>query len=131
MLFATDWSGFGLQPDVLAAGAAISGVFDLEPLIQVPLLNSDLRLDLATARAMSPVRLSSQVAAPLLLAVGADETSEFVRQSQLQWEAWPTCRPPRASGPLVVPNRHHFSVLSDLENPASELFERLFALFPA
>jgi arylformamidase len=131
MLFATDWSTYGLRPDVLAAGASISGLFDLEPLVQVPFLNADLRLDVATARAMSPVRLSSRAAAPLLLAVGADETSEFVRQSQLQWDAWPSCHPFGASGPLVVPNRHHFSVLSELENPASELFERLFALLSA
>ncbi len=131
MLFATDWSTYGLRPDVLTAGASISGLFDLEPVVQVPYLNSDLRLDVATARAMSPVRLSTRVDAPLLLAVGADETGEFVRQSQLQWDAWPASRPRGASGPLLVPNRHHFSVLSDLVDPSSELFKRLFALFPA
>ncbi len=130
MLFATDWSKYGLQADVLAAGAAISGVFDLEPLVLVSFINTDLRLDTATARAMSPVRLSTRVEAPLLLAVGAAETGEFIRQSQLQWDAWPACHPPHSSGPLLVPDRHHFSVLSDLGDPTSELFKRLFALIP-
>jgi arylformamidase len=130
MLFATDWARYGVSPQVLAAGVAISGVFDLEPLVQVS-FNADLRLDTATARAMSPAHMSSRLAAPLLLAVGARETSEFIRQTLLLWDAWPACRPARASGPLRVPNKHHFSILSELGNPASELSKSIGALFIA
>lgn len=129
MLLATDWARCGVAPGMVVAGAAISGVFDLEPLVQVS-FNADLRLDAATARAMSPVHLAPTSAAPLLLAVGANETSEFIRQSRLLWDAWPACRPAGASGPFLVPDRHHFSVLSDLGDPASALWRRVEALIP-
>jgi arylformamidase len=129
MLFATEWARYGLSPHVLSAGVAISGVFDLEPLVQVS-FNADLRLDTATARAMSPVHVSRRLAAPLLLAAGAQETSEFVRQTHLLWEAWPECRPAGASEPLLVPEKHHFSVLSELADPESELSRRIGVLLP-
>ncbi len=130
MLFATEWSRYGVSPHLLAAGAAISGVFDLEPLVQVS-FNTDLRLDLPTARALSPVHMSPTVTAPMLLAVGAHETTEFIRQTQLLWDAWPGCRPADASGPVLVPATHHFSVLSELGDPGSELSRGIAALIPA
>ena len=121
MLYATDWARDGVPPQTICGGLSISGVFDLEPLLLAS-MNADLRLDRATARAMSPVLLAAQVTAPLLLAVGAAETSEFVRQSALLWNAWPDCRPTATVGPLCIPDRHHFSVISDLGNARSELF---------
>ncbi len=129
MLMATDWTSYGLSQQVLAGGVAISGVFDLEPLVQAS-LNTDLRLDTATARAMSPIHMAPACAVPLLLVVGARETSEFLRQTQLLWDAWPGCRPRDASGPLLVPERHHFSVLSELGDPASELSRHIAAWWP-
>ena len=120
MLFATDWQAYGVPAGAIAAGVAISGVFDLEPLVQVS-FNTDLRLDTVNARAASPVYRTPQVRAPLLLAAGAGETGEFIRQSWLLWERWPECHPSGRNGPLFVPERHHFSVVSDLGDPGSEL----------
>jgi arylformamidase len=122
-LFATDWAAYGVPDGSIVGGVAISGVFDLEPLVRST-MNADLRLDVPTARGLSPVYYPSRVRAPLLLAVGARETSEFVRQTQLLWEQWPERRPPRASAPLQVEDRHHFSVLSDFADPGSELFRQ-------
>ena len=130
MLFATDWAAYGVSPYVLAAGIAISGVFDLEPLVEVS-FNDDLRLDVATARAMSPIHRVPAGGAPLLLAVGANETSEFIGQTHRLWDAWPACHPTGASAPLVVAQRHHFSILSDLGDPGSELCAAVSGQFPA
>jgi len=66
---------------------------------------------------VSPIHLRPRVAVPMLFAAGADETSEFIRQSWLLWERWPECHPPGRHGPLFVPRRHHFSVLADLGDP--------------
>lgn len=126
MLVATDWLSRGL-PGAVAGAVAISGVFDLEPLLQVS-FNNDLKLDAAQARASSPIHLRPRRGTPLLLAVGADETSEFIRQSWLLWERWTECRPPRRSGPLLIEHRHHFSVLTDLGDPQSELVREMSAL---
>jgi len=128
MLLATDWPARGLPSCPIAGGAAISGVFDLEPLVQVS-MNVDLRLDAARARALSPIHLSPRIQAPLLLAAGELETSEFIRQSWLLWERWPECHPAGRQGPLFVPERHHFSVLTELGNAASSLFRESVALF--
>jgi arylformamidase len=127
MLVATDWSALG-SPSALAGAVAVSGVFDLEPLVQVS-FNADLKLDRARARAVSPIHLRPRSSVPMLCAAGADETSEFIRQSWLLWERWPECHPHGRHGPLFVPERHHFSVVSDLGDPASELARQTLAMF--
>ena len=72
MMFATDWKARGTSPDAIVGGVSISGVFDLEPLVDVS-FNSDLRLNPRSAREVSPVHLEPLLEAPLLLAAGADE----------------------------------------------------------
>lgn len=127
MLVATDWAARGL-PAAVAGAVAVSGVFDLEPLIQVS-FNSDLKLDATRAHAASPIHLRPRRAVPLLVAAGADETSEFIRQAWLLWERWTECHPPGRRGPLLIGARHHFSVISDLADPQSELSREALALF--
>jgi len=127
MLVATDWSALG-SPSGLAGAVAISGVFDLEPLVQVS-FNTDLKLDRSRARAVSPIHLRPRSSVPMLFAAGADETSEFIRQSWLLWERWPECHPHGRHGPLFVPERHHFSVVSDLGDPGSALVRQTLAMF--
>jgi arylformamidase len=128
MMFATHWKARGSSADPIAGGVSISGVFDLVPLVDVS-FNSDLRLDAQSARELSPVRVDPLVHAPLLLAAGADETAEFIRQSRGLWERWPRCRPAGSDGPLVVPGKHHFSVLTEFANPQSELFATTVDMF--
>ncbi len=128
MLFATDWSRYGLSPRVIAGGFSVSGVFDLEPLVHVS-FNTDLRLDAGKAHAVSPIYVTPRVQAPLVLAAGAGETGEFIRQSWLLWERWPECHPAAMKGPLFVEDRHHFSVLGDLADPKAALFAGTLGLF--
>ncbi|HEX8012768.1 MAG TPA: alpha/beta hydrolase [Casimicrobiaceae bacterium] len=127
MLVATDWRARGLPADTIAGAVAISGVFDLEPLVQVS-FNVDLKLDAGHAYLASPIHLQPRAAVPVLIVAGAAETSEFIRQSWLLWERWPESHPPGRRGPLFIPERHHFSVLSDLADPASELVRQTLAL---
>jgi arylformamidase len=127
MLVATDWNARGSTSGLVGA-VAISGVFDLEPLVQVS-FNADLKLDKARARAVSPIHLQPRNPVPMLVAAGADETSEFIRQAWLLWERWPECHSRGRHGPLFVPERHHFSVVSDLGDPGSELVRQTLAMF--
>ena len=128
MLYATDWAAAGLARDPIAGGVSLSGVHDLAPMVQAS-FNVDLKLDSAEAARLSPAQLSPRSGAPLLVAVGADETSEFLRQAQIQWDAWPANRPTGDVAPLVVPARNHFSVVADYADPDSELTRRTLALF--
>jgi len=128
MMFATDWTGRGTSSEAIIGGVSISGVFDLEPLVDVS-FNTDLRLDAESARGLSPIRAVPRVRAPLLLAAGADETVEFIRQSRGLWDRWPQCRPAENAGPLFVPGKHHFSVLTEFADPRSELFATAMGMF--
>jgi arylformamidase len=127
MLFATDWDALGLARDPFVGGVTLSGVHDLKPLVLAS-MNSDLKLTNAEAARVSPVNHASLAEAPLLVAVGGAETSEFIRQAQLMWDAWPdNCHP--AAGPLILAGKHHFSVVAEYADPDSELTRATLALF--
>src|SRR5207244_7056849 len=102
-------------------------VHDLEPLV-LSTMNADLCLDAKEARRVSPLHLQCDIDVPLLVAVGNDETSEFVRQSQLIFDAWPRNRPTGAAAPLLIPDRHHFSVVLDHADPDSALTRPVLGL---
>jgi arylformamidase len=125
-LLATDWPTLapGAPVDLAPIGYAISGVFDLAPLIATS-LNADLRLDAEAARRLSP--LFHPVDDPMLDAVvGALESSEFLRQSQMIVEAW---RQGDAETRYeAIAGANHFTVLDPLPDPASPMVARLLAL---
>lgn len=128
MLYATDWAAEGLARSPLVGGVSLSGLHDLAPLVLFS-YNVELNLTDAEAGRLSPIRYPPQTKAPLLIAVGANETSEFLRQARLLWDAWPACRPAGASAPLFIPARDHFSVVADYGNPESDLTRQTLALF--
>jgi arylformamidase len=128
MLLATDWTATEFARHPIAAGSSLSGVHDLVPLVLFS-YNADLKLDDAEAARLSPVRLRPRSSAPLLIAVGADETSEFRRQAQLLFDAWPANRPRGDSAPFIAPGRNHFEVVADYGDRGSELVRRTLDLF--
>ena len=128
MLLATPAEAFGTARHPLRGAVSVSGVHDLRPLTQAS-MNADLRLDAHEAARLSPILAAPKCDAPIVIAVGGNETSEFLRQAMLLWDAWPASRPPRTQGPLVVPERHHFSIVADYADPASELTRATLQLF--
>ena len=120
MLLASAPASLGLERHPVAAAISISGVHDLRPLTLFS-FNADFMLDEREAARLSPALLAPQCNAPIGIAVGADETSEFVRQAQVLWDAWPEQRPRGAQGPLLVPDRHHFSVIDDYTDRSTAL----------
>jgi arylformamidase len=128
MMFATDWTRYGLATPPIAGGVSLSGVHDLAPMVHFS-YNSDLKLDAAQAERLSPVLLAPRMDLPLVLAVGADETSEFVRQTRIMWDAWPHNRPAGATAPMLIRGRNHFDVVVDFADAASDLVRATLALF--
>lgn len=120
----TDWPAFvpGLPANVVQSAMAISGVYDLEP-IRLCYINDVLRLDEATARRNSPLGQVRKNMPPVTLAVGADETRDFLRQ---QREFAAALKQAGASvEALEVANRHHFDVILDLGDRATMLHRKL------
>ena len=128
MLYTIDWAEHGLAQDPIVGGISLSGVHDLAPMVQFS-FNVDFKLDEAEAVRLSPTNLQPRSRVPLLLAAGADETSEFIRQTQALWEAWPANRPAGASEPMLIPGRNHFTVVADFADTESEITRATLALF--
>jgi arylformamidase len=122
MMLATEWPAIAPQlPRRLLSGAvAISGLFDLEPLTRADFLRHDLQLDEASARRLSPAFLPWHNDVSLLRAVGALESSEFHRQSELIAQHWKLA----CERELIdVPECNHFSVCEAFAAPDSVLFQ--------
>jgi len=120
MMMAALWPALDerLPGDLFKGALAVSGVYDLRPIVQVPWLNADLRLDDACALKLSPAYLPPATRAPVMTCAGGAESSEFKRQNALLGERW---RPVLARD-IAMPGTHHFSVMDGLADPASALF---------
>ena len=120
MMMAAVWPAFdpALPKDLFKGGLAISGIYDLRPMVQVDWLNGDLRLDEAAAIKASPAFLPPATRAPVMTCVGGDESSEFKRQNALLREAWKGT----VASDIAMPGRNHFSVLDGLAERSSALF---------
>lgn len=126
MMLATDWPALSaaLPKRLLAGALAVSGVFDLRPLTHANFLRRDLGLDEAAARAISPAFLTLHNDAPLWRAVGALESGEFHRQSELIAAHWPSAA---TSSLMDVAGCNHLSVCDAMAMPGNVLFETLRA----
>ena len=121
MMMAAIWPAFDrrLPKDLYKGGLAISGIYDMRPLVQVDWLKGDLRLDEEAAIKVSPVFLPPATRAPVMTCVGGDESSEFRRQNALLGERWRGA----FAGDVAMPGRNHFSVMDGLADQASPLFQ--------
>jgi len=126
-MLATDWRQAGDVPaDLVRAGYAISGIFDLPPLVGTS-LNLALGLSAESARAASPMFWPPPPKARVFAAaVGGLESEEFLRQSQAIAHTW------RQAGvtaeDVVVANTNHFTIVDELARPTSPMFKSVVAL---
>jgi arylformamidase len=126
-MVATNWAS--LYPrapaDLVPAGYAISGLYDLSPLINTS-MNHDLRLDAEGARQVSPLFWPLPPGRTFDTVVGALELSEFMRQSRTLAQAW------RQAGAQTryeeMAGMNHFTVLDALADPDSAMTARVAAL---
>jgi arylformamidase len=126
-MLATDWHALdpGAPRDLVSAACAISGLFDLEPLVGIS-MNQDLRLTAADAREASPLFWPAPAGRVLEAWCGALESSEFRRQNRIIADAWAKAGVDTVC--LEVPDANHFTVVDPLSDPASDLTGRLAAL---
>jgi arylformamidase len=125
MLLGTPWAGdYGLPQDVVRAGCAISGLFDLRPL-PYTFVQPDLQLTADQVLRNSPILNLPQSAPPLLVTNGGRQTSEFERQSVDFIAAWQAAGLPGEY--WARPELNHFDEILPLVEPDSELTERILA----
>jgi arylformamidase len=126
MLMCALWPAFDarLPKDLWKGAVAISGLYDLRPLLQVDFLQQDLRLDEAAATRVSPAFMPPATRAPVMSCVGGDESGEFLRQNRLLGERWRAA----FAGDVPMPGKNHFSVCDGLAEPSSPLFQAALGL---
>jgi arylformamidase len=126
-LMATDWRSIdaALPEDLVKAAYAISGLFDLGPLVKTS-VNNALGLDEAAARQASPLFWPAPSRGSLDAVVGGNESAEYFRQSKAIVEAWG--HGSVATRFAEVPGANHFTAIAPLADPGSPMTQRLLEL---
>lgn len=126
-MLATDWPAYdaSLPGELVVAAYAISGLFDLEPLVRTS-INTALRLDDSTARAASPLFWKAPLRGSLDAVVGENESAEYFRQSRTIVERWGAAGIATRFG--AIPNANHFTAIAPLADPQSPVVARLMEL---
>jgi arylformamidase len=114
-----------VSENLVRQALAISGLFELSPLIQTS-VNESLRLDDATAAAASPAFWPPPHGAAVEAWVGASESSEYFRQAKLLADRWEPSGARVHVG--VLHGLNHFTAPNPLGDPESELTGSLLRL---
>jgi arylformamidase len=121
MMMAARWPSFArdLPRNLVRGGLAISGVYDLRDVVNVPSINNDVRLTRAQALKVSPIFYPPATDAPLYTAVGGKELPPFVEQNKAFGAKWRRV----LAADIPCPDDHHFSILERLREPSHALFK--------
>ncbi len=125
MMMTTDWPSFADAPSrLIKGGCALSGIYDLEP-IRLCFINQTLGLTAEQVARNSSINLLPPPDAPLILAVGGNESDEFRRQTAEMAEAWG--RTMDGCTMIERPGLDHFTILGDLADSQSPLMDAIRA----
>ncbi len=118
MCLATDWTDLdaSLPAQIIKSAVGVSGLYNLLP-IKLCFLQADLKLDMETVAQMSPVNRNEPKSGLMHLVVGSKEGDEYLAQSNAMHDAWPE----KSTMPQILSPYNHFSIMSSLADPSSEL----------
>lgn len=129
-MLATDWAQIdGVPDDLVTRAFAVSGLYDLEPLLETD-VNDDLRLTPQSAFEASPIHWPApRQGLKFIASVGSDESDVFREQSRRLTDIW------SANGIeteyFEVPDCNHFTILDALNEPEHALAGRLHEMIEA
>ncbi|MDF3416577.1 alpha/beta hydrolase [Sulfitobacter sp. M57] len=121
-VIAEGWhADYSLPDTVIGAALALSGIYDLEPLLSTQ-VNAWMDMDMGTVAALSPIRhIPEQSQTQLILSVGGQERAGFLRETESFNAAW------TAKGHSVVQvemaDYNHFDITGTLADPQAELVQ--------
>jgi arylformamidase len=123
-VFAAEPSRLRFDPERVVGGVPFSGVFDFSPLVHFG-FNADFLLDDAAVKRLALHDTLPTLTAPLVVAAGGDESSEFQRQSRLLAQAWQ----PQVKQLLILPGVDHFNIVDAFSERGQPLYDATLALF--
>ncbi|MDE2333130.1 MAG: alpha/beta hydrolase [Rhodospirillales bacterium] len=115
MIMAADWKERGLATHPAPHALALSGLFDLLPLLRTS-INRALQMDRATALSLSPACLP-RPGGHIHAMVGGLEGREYERQAREIAAAW-------GGSSEVLAGHDHFTIVSELADPDSAVVLR-------
>jgi arylformamidase len=111
----------GSQPaKAVKAALVTSGIYQLEP-IRLSYLNKDLNLRKSDADKLSPTNAAAFLKIPVVVAVGEDESAEFIRQSEALVAAIESLGAEVAF--CIIPATSHYTMIEQWR-PDSDLLSR-------
>ncbi len=116
----------GAPTDLITAAYAISGIYDLRPLVGTS-LNGALRLSEFEAGYLSPMfdRVPGKDCR-FVAAAGGDESPEFIRQARDLAKLWSDGG--LAAESVIIPGANHFTIVDELTMPASTMLNDVVAM---
>lgn len=103
----------GARRPMLGAVCSISGIYDLAP-IRLGFQQPVLRISEEEVTELSPLRRAPAAAPPVMLAVGGEETPEFIRQQNALAALWQALDLRVDS--MKLAGRDHFTVVDSLSS---------------
>ncbi|MER8980502.1 MULTISPECIES: alpha/beta hydrolase [unclassified Mesorhizobium] len=103
---------------------SISGLHDLRPLMRTG-MNAALAIDEHEALTESPALLRPMDGARITCWAGGGERAEFLRQNALLTNIWTGLG--ATTSAVVEPDRHHYSIVDGLADPAHPLTQSLIS----
>ena len=123
MALAHEWEKEGLPRDTIKGGAAITGVYDLDPVFHVR-VNEEIRLSQEIARENSPMLHPPLSHTPLIIAVGGNEPKGW---KQMSFDFYTLCKSRGVDCQyLEIPGAHHYGMNALLGDPKSPLARAIF-----
>jgi len=114
VLVTTDWTKYGLPPNVIKGAFLCSGMYDLYP-VSLSSRNQYVTFTDQMVKDLSPMNHIDRINAPIILAYGTNESPEFKRQSQEFAEALK--KQGKQVELHVLNGYNHFELMIALGNP--------------
>lgn len=120
MMLAALWPSFGsdLPRKIVQGGLAVSGLYDLREIVNVPSINDDVGLTPDAADRVSPIFYPPATDAPLYTAVGGSELPPFIAQNTAMARHWSEV----FVADTPCPGDNHFTVMDHFADPHHALF---------
>lgn len=114
-----------LMSKMVKGVCAMSGLYDLEP-IRLSEINEVMKLDQLAVSSNSPVDLVAVCPCPMVIAFGADESDEFISQSEALYFSWQKYNVPMEL--LRLPAINHYSIVESFADKNSSLHVAMLEL---
>jgi arylformamidase len=124
MMLSRDWNEAPAGGFIKGA-VLVTGIYDLAPVPRIQ-VREDVRLTPQDIERLSPQHLTTEIAAPAVIAVGGDEPELWIDQSRRYHRKRVDAG--LESEFMVLPGHHHFSITRAMAEPDSPLFRAMLRL---